>query len=73
MQISKGMRQKEKTKISIKALKYIVIDKQTNKVTIYRYKTHIANAINISVKTLDRGLPYENKAYSVYLVSNVVF
>jgi hypothetical protein len=66
------MRHKETTKVLKSALKYVVIHKLTNKVTIYRFKTQVALAINVSTRTLDRGLPYESIDYIAYKVSNVV-
>lgn len=66
------MRHKSTKKILVRALKYIVIDKETNKTTIYRFKTQVSDSINVSTRTLDRGLPYENSKFIVYLVSNVV-
>jgi hypothetical protein len=66
------MRHKETTKVLKRALKYAVIHKLTNKVTIYRFKTQVALAINVSTRTLDRGLPHESIDYIVYKVSNVV-
>lgn len=67
------MRHKHTTKVLIRALKYIVINKETNKTYIYRFKTQVADLINVSTRTLDRGLPYQNNKFIVYLVSNVVF
>lgn len=66
------MRHKETTKVLKRALKYIVIHKPTNKVTIFRFKTQVANHINVSTRTLLRGLPYESIEYKVYLITNVV-
>ena len=66
------MRHKETTKVLKRALKYIVIDKQTNKVVIFRFKTQVATLINVSTRTLDRQIPYKSNRYEVYLVSNVV-
>jgi hypothetical protein len=66
------MRHKETTKVLKRALKYIVIHKPTNKVTIFRFKTQVSDLINVSTRTLDRGLPYESIEYIVYKVSNVV-
>jgi len=66
------MRHKETTKILKRALKYAVLNKETNKITIYRFKTQVSEAISTSTRTLDRGLPYENNKFIVYLISNVV-
>ena len=67
------MRHKNTNKVLIRALKYAVLNKETNKITIYRFKTQVADAINVSTRTLDRGLPYENDKFIVYLITNVVF
>ena len=67
------MRHKNTNKVLIRALKYAVLNKETNKMTIYRFKTQVADAINVSTRTLDRGLPYENDKFIAYLVTNVVF
>ena len=67
------MRHKNTNKVLIRALKYAVLNKETNKMTIYRFKTQVADAINVSTRTLDRGIPYENTSYKVYLIANVVF
>jgi hypothetical protein len=72
MQISKGMRHKNTTKVLKRALKYAVLDKKTNKITIYRFKTQVANLLNVSTRTLDRTIPYKNDDYEVYLIVNVV-
>ena len=66
------MRHKETTKVLKRALKYAVLNKETNKMTIYRFKTQVSEVINTSTRTLDRGLPYENNQFIVYLISNVV-
>lgn len=72
MQISKEMRHKIKNKVEKRFLKYAVLNKNTNKIDIYRFKTKVADLLNVSVRTLDRKIPYENDNYIVYLVSNVV-
>ena len=66
------MRQKENKKVLKRALKYAVINKQTNKVTIYRFKTQVASLLNISTRTLDRNNPYITNDFEVYFISNVV-
>lgn len=59
-------------KVDIKVLKYAVLDKETNKISIYRFKTAVADIINVSIRTLDRQIPYENQRYKVFMVANVV-
>ena len=66
------MRHKDTTKVLKRGLKYAVLDKNTNQITIYRFKTVVATLLNVSVRTLDRNKTYENDAYIVYLVANVV-
>lgn len=67
------MRHKDTTKVLKRGLKYAVLNKETNKITIYRFKIQVADLLNISTRTLDRKIPYENDKYKVYLIANVVF
>lgn len=67
------MRHKDTTKVLKRGLKYAVLNKETNKITIYRFKTQVADLLNVSTRTLDRQIPYENDKHKVYLISNVVF
>ena len=67
------MRHKDNTKVVKRGLKYAVLDKESKKVSIYRFKNQVAELLNVSTRTLDRKIPYENERYIVYLVSNVVF
>lgn len=67
------MRHKDNNKVLIRALNYAVLNKETNKITIYRFKTQVSEVVNVSTRTLDRGFPYENDKFIVYLVTNVVF
>jgi len=66
------MRHKIKTKVEKSRLKYAILNKKTNEITIYRFKTKVADLIGVSTRTLDRTIPYENDNYCVYLVCNVV-
>jgi len=66
------MRHKDTTKVLKRGLKYAVLSKKTNKVIIYRFKTAVADLLNISTRTLDRHIPYKNDDYEVYLIANVV-
>lgn len=66
------MRHKTPTKVKIKHLKYAVLNKNTNNVTIYHFKKSVADTIGVSVRTLDRNMPYKNDAFEVYLIANVV-
>lgn len=67
------MRHKDNSKVLKRALKYAVLNKETNKITIYRFKTQVADILNVSTRTLDRQIPYKNNNFIVYEVSNVVF
>ena len=67
------MRHKDNTKVIKRGLKYAVLDKESRKVSIYRFKNQVADLLNVSTRTLDRKIPYENERYIVYLISNVVF
>ena len=66
------MRQKDNTKVLKRGLKYAVLNIDTNKVAIYRFKTQVADLLNVSTRTLDRQIPYKNDKYIVYIISNVV-
>ena len=66
------MRHKDTTKVLKRGLKYAVLNKKTNKVSIYRFKTVVATLLNVSIRTLDRHTTYENDDYMVYLIDNVV-
>lgn len=66
------MRHKIKTKVEKSNLKFAVLDKKTNKITIYRFKTKVADLTGVSTRTLDRTIPYENDNFAVYLIANVV-
>lgn len=66
------MRHKDNKKVLKRALKYAVLNKNTKEITIYRFKTQVAELLNVSTRTLDRCIPYETIDYNVYFVSNVV-
>lgn len=67
------MRHKDNKKVLKRALKYAILNKETNNITIYRFKTQVSEVVNVSTRTLLRGLPYENDKFIVYLITNVVF
>ena len=52
-------------------LKYVLLDKDTNKAYIYRFKTHLADKIGVNVRTLDRNMPYKTDKWEVYRVENI--
>lgn len=66
------MRHKDSKKILKRALKYAVLNKETQKITLLRYKTQVSALIGVSTRTLDRKIPYENSSFGVFEVENVV-
>lgn len=52
-------------------LNYAVLNKETNKITIYQFQKDIADLFGVSRRTIYRSLPYENNKYIVYEVANV--
>lgn len=66
------MRHKDSKKVLKRALKYAVLNKETQKITLLRYKTQVSNLIEVSTRTLDRKIPYENNSFGVFEVENVV-
>lgn len=53
-------------KIKSENIKYVVVDKTNNSVTILRFKKQVADLIGVSVKTIYRNQTYENSRYIVY-------
>lgn len=66
------MRHKDSKKVLKRALKYAVLNKETQKITLLRYKTQVSALIGVSTRTLDRKIPYENNSFGVFEVENVV-
>lgn len=56
--------------MKLKDVKYSVINKHTKEVHLFRFKTDVAKHLGISVRTLDRNMPYENEKW---LVLNQIF
>ena len=52
-------------------LKYAVLDKETQKITIYYLQKDIADLLGVSRKTIWRGEKLENDKYKVYLITKV--
>ena len=52
-------------------LKYAVLNKETNKISIYYLQKDVANLFNVSRKTIFRNETYQNDKYIVYLIENV--
>lgn len=57
-------------RVKTEHIKYVVIDKKTKKATLHRYKIKISDKIGVSVRTLDRNIPYENENYLVFAVES---
>lgn len=54
-----------------KVIKYVVIDKNTKNVLLFKYKIQIAEHLGVSTRTLDRKIPYETENYIVSLVTEI--
>lgn len=59
-----------KNKVPKHYLKYVLIDKKEGKARIFHYKTQLSDVIGVSVRTLDRNMPYKDDNYEVYKVEN---
>ena len=51
--------------------KYIVFNTETEKTTVFRFKTTVATYIGVSTMTIDRNKVYKSKKYIVYKVDEV--
>jgi len=51
-------------------LKYVLIDKKEGVASIYHYKTQLSDVIGVSVRILDRNMPYKDDNYEVKKVEN---
>jgi DNA-binding GntR family transcriptional regulator len=54
-----------------KRIKYAVLNKETQEISIFAFQKDIADLFNVSRKTIYRNLPYENDKYIVYNVVSV--
>ena len=54
-----------------KRIKYAVLNKETQKVSIFTFQKDVADLFNVSRKTIYRELPYQNDKYIVYIVDSV--
>ena len=52
-------------------LKYAVLDKEKQTISIYYLQKDVAKLFNVSRKTIYRSLPYENDTFIVFKVVNV--
>lgn len=52
-------------------LKYVLIEKETNKASIYHYKTKLAEKIGVSTRTIDRNKYYSNDKYQIYPINSL--
>lgn len=63
----------KKIKTGIKdRLKYAVLNKKTGKIDLYYYKTHVAELLGVSTRTILRNKTYENDHFKLFEVGNVV-
>lgn len=60
-------------KIKKEYVKFVVVEKETKIATVWRFKNQVSNKIGVSVRTLDRKMPYENEKYLVMRVENFYF
>jgi hypothetical protein len=58
-------------KILKSKLKYAVLNKETQRISIYHLQKDIASLFNVSRKTIFRNETYENDKYIMYLIVNV--
>lgn len=58
-------------KILKNKLKYAILNKETQEISIYHLQKDVSELFSVSRKTIYRGLPYENDKYIVYKVINV--
>ena len=59
---------RSKDYILIKKLKYAVLDKKTNILSILPTQKSVTEMVKVSRSTIYRGLPYENSEYAVYSI-----
>lgn len=52
-------------------LNYAVLNKQTDKIELFNFKTDVAKRIGVSIMTLNRNINYENEHFKVYIIGNV--
>lgn len=60
-------------KIKKEYVKFIVVEKETKIATVWRFKNQVSDKIGVSVRTLDRKMPYENEKYLVMRVEKFYF
>lgn len=60
-------------KIKKEYVKYVVVEKETKIAFVFRFKNQVSDKIGVSVRTLDRKMPYENEKYLVMRVENFYF
>lgn len=60
-------------KIKKEYVKFIVVEKETKIATVWRFKNQVSDKIGVSVRTLDRTMPYENEKYLVMRVQTFYF
>lgn len=63
----------DKTKKGIKnRLKYAILNKKTEKIDIYYFKTDVAKVFGVEPITISRNKTYENDDFKLFLVGDVV-
>lgn len=61
------------TKTGIKnRLKYAVLNKETGKIELYYYKTHVAELFGVSTRTILRNKNYENDRFKLFEIGKVI-
>ena len=65
------MGHKTADKILKSRLKYAVLNKETQIITIFYTQIEVADLFGVSRRTIYRGLPYENDKYIAYSITNV--
>lgn len=65
------MGHKANNKVLKSKLKYAILNKETQKISIYHLQKEVADLFNVSRKTIFRNKTYENDKYTMYLIENV--
>lgn len=60
------MKALERRKLLLDKVKYAVLDKKTQEISLHITQKSVADLLKVSRKTIYRGLPYENMEYVVY-------
>lgn len=64
-------------KLKKEYLKYVLIEKETDKAVIYRFKTQLADFLTLNPRTISRNIEskgyYANKNYLIYPIIDVKY